>query len=216
MPEQGRLECWFNGRIDDISWRLQTISNGDYSPRIRNRLKLWKRQLDYYSHMPHTYCMNTHTLEKYLAIREELLDKLSLCYKDPAKWKAANPITVKENEITAILKTRQMNDMKAQTSKPPVGDICSVCFDTMDLNQMGKTACNHYFHFECLLETFRQSRVLKCPLCRQWTHKVYANLHLKRRYSLSTAIKPDDWQSVLMRDSIGSMRLVITDENKAV
>jgi hypothetical protein len=51
------------------------------------------------------------------------------------------------------------------TSRNNVDEICSICLDNINNNNISITKCNHKFHLTCLFTSLNISN--KCPLCRE-------------------------------------------------
>lgn len=49
------------------------------------------------------------------------------------------------------------------TSEHP-NEICSICLDDLSAKSVAKLKCSHYYHKDCILESFKNNS--KCPICR--------------------------------------------------
>ena len=57
--------------------------------------------------------------------------------------------------------------MDKMTTEP-----CSICYQTIEENALETLSCGHKYHYECILETFKNNRMnnyktRQCPYCRE-------------------------------------------------
>jgi len=45
-------------------------------------------------------------------------------------------------------------------------EACSICGDNLKLHYSHKLECDHIFHYECLLKSFKGAKNNNCPYCR--------------------------------------------------
>jgi len=64
------------------------------------------------------------------------------------------------------------NVEKSKQQIEKIGGNCYICCCELDIGEetLIKTNCNHYFHYECLFDTFKHcSKSRECPYCRKKT-----------------------------------------------
>ena len=45
-------------------------------------------------------------------------------------------------------------------------EVCSICGDKLNTSYAQKLKCNHVFHYECLMKSFKGMKNTDCPYCR--------------------------------------------------
>ena len=45
-------------------------------------------------------------------------------------------------------------------------EICSICGDDLCKHYAHKLSCNHIYHYECLMKSFKGAKNNSCPYCR--------------------------------------------------
>lgn len=50
-------------------------------------------------------------------------------------------------------------------------NLCNICGDKL-INNTTKLLCGHIFHFECIQTSYKYSKRLECPYCRQYGGKL--------------------------------------------
>ena len=50
-----------------------------------------------------------------------------------------------------------------------MSNVCPICCENIEENDVVKTKCGHEFHFSCLLKNMEKNNITgnKCPLCRE-------------------------------------------------
>ena len=50
-----------------------------------------------------------------------------------------------------------------------MSNVCTICCENIEENDVVKTKCGHEFHFSCLLKNMEKNNVTgnKCPICRK-------------------------------------------------
>ena len=50
-----------------------------------------------------------------------------------------------------------------------MSNVCPICCENIEENDVVKTKCGHEFHFSCLLKNMEKNKATgnKCPLCRK-------------------------------------------------
>ena len=53
-------------------------------------------------------------------------------------------------------------------------ELCDICGDLKSSGFIQKLDCNHEFHYECILKSFKSSKDYKntCPICRQQQYRL--------------------------------------------
>ena len=54
-----------------------------------------------------------------------------------------------------------------QHSKFEQNKICDICMDNMKDLYVLETNCGHFYHYNCIMITFTEYQMLKCPTCFQ-------------------------------------------------
>ena len=44
---------------------------------------------------------------------------------------------------------------------------CLICEESLNSKFVHKLDCNHKFHYECLIKSYKYQKINKCPYCRQ-------------------------------------------------
>lgn len=65
-------------------------------------------------------------------------------------------------------------------------DICSICFESFDINTSYTLECNHKFHTNCIMKWFRNKNST-CPLCKNTIE--YQNLSYYNKITTLSEIK---------------------------
>ena len=54
-----------------------------------------------------------------------------------------------------------------------MSNVCTICCENIEENDVVKTKCGHEFHFSCLLKNMEKNNATgnKCPLCRKILNK---------------------------------------------
>jgi hypothetical protein len=51
-------------------------------------------------------------------------------------------------------------------------EVCSICGDSLKKHYCQKLKCNHGFHYECLMKSFKGMKNTDCPYCRSKNNKL--------------------------------------------
>tara|TARA_B100001094_G_C18020283_1_gene714753 strand:+ start:624 stop:992 length:369 start_codon:yes stop_codon:yes gene_type:complete len=86
--------------------------------------------------------------------------------------------------------------------------ICSICGDELEKEYPIKLKCNHQFHYECILLTFKNFKNLECPYCRNTSDylpivnglkKAIPNIHYNFAYDEKPKLENKKCNSILKR-----------------
>jgi hypothetical protein len=69
---------------------------------------------------------------------------------------------------------------------PPEGELCSICFDSLDETQRlcKLQFCGHWFHCGCISDYKRSTGKVECPVCREFMGGIQSNTFGKKRREL--------------------------------
>ena len=100
------------------------------------------------------------------------------------KERHSNQLNINEQKILETALQESLNTYKTQERKPDINlkldkvlfcdknkelykiDNCRICFDDFSNDdEIGKTVCNHLFHYKCILEWGKYKQ--ECPLCKE-------------------------------------------------
>lgn len=55
--------------------------------------------------------------------------------------------------------------------------ICDICGDELKTN-ITTLQCNHSFHYDCIFTSYKYSKNMNCPYCRQYGGKLKKNIDI--------------------------------------
>ncbi len=61
-----------------------------------------------------------------------------------------------------LYKYEHYNILTIETNIPE--EECSICLENLRTSKSCKLKCNHYYHYNCVMEHFKNNN--KCPICR--------------------------------------------------